>query len=157
MLIVDAGPLIAVADASDQYHPRCAQLLSQAAQPLPVPILAAAEAAYMIGRRAGPKGEQAFARAFVGGELCLEPVEPSDWDRIAELMEQYVDLPLGIADASVVALAERLGATEIATLDRRHFSAVRPRHVESFTLLPWPSSAVARYVHRVGETSWRWG
>ena len=64
------------------------------------------------------------------------PVLDSEWSRISELMNQYADLPLGIFDASVIALAERHGLAEIATLDRRHFSVVRPRHVGSFTLLP---------------------
>ena len=59
-----------------------------------------------------------------------------DWLRIAQLVEQYRDLPLGTVDASVVAAAERLGVSTIATLDRRHFSVVRPKHVESFELLP---------------------
>jgi uncharacterized protein len=60
----------------------------------------------------------------------------SGQERIAELMEQYLDLPLGIADASLIVLAERHRATEIATLDHRHLGVVRPRHVPSFTLLP---------------------
>jgi predicted nucleic acid-binding protein len=64
------------------------------------------------------------------------PVLDSEWSRISELMNQYADLPLGIVDASVIALAERHGLAEIATLDRRHFSVVRPRHVGNFTLLP---------------------
>jgi predicted nucleic acid-binding protein len=51
-------------------------------------------------------------------------------------MERYADLPLGLVDASVIAVAERLGADAIATLDRRHFSVVRPRGIEAFTLLP---------------------
>lgn len=55
---------------------------------------------------------------------------------MAELAERYADLGLGGTDASVVAIAERLGIDKIATLDRRHFSVVRPRHVEAFTLLP---------------------
>jgi uncharacterized protein len=59
-----------------------------------------------------------------------------DWLRIAELVSRYRDLPLGTVDASVVAAAERLGITEIATLDRRHFSIVRPVHTGSFELLP---------------------
>ena len=95
-----------------------------------------AEAAYAIGRRLGAKAEAAFGRAFADGELFAEPVDPADWDRIVELMERYVDLPLGMADASLIALAERMGATEIATLDHRHFTVVRPDHVEHFTLLP---------------------
>ncbi len=56
--------------------------------------------------------------------------------RIAELVSVYRDLPLGTVDASVVAAAERLGVTEIATLDRRHFGVVRPAHVDAFELLP---------------------
>lgn len=54
---------------------------------------------------------------------------------MTELVAQYADLPLGTIDASVVAIAERLEVTEIATLDRRHFSVVRPRHISAFTLL----------------------
>lgn len=59
-----------------------------------------------------------------------------DWDRIAELVDTYADLHLGGVDASLVAVAERLVATDVATLDRRHFSVVRPRHVQAFNLLP---------------------
>jgi predicted nucleic acid-binding protein len=55
---------------------------------------------------------------------------------MAELVEQYADLPLGTSDASVIALAERLDVTEVATLDLRHFTIVRPRHVQALTLLP---------------------
>lgn len=65
-----------------------------------------------------------------------EPVHPSDWLRIAELVATYRDLPLGTADASVVACAERLGITQVATVDRRHFTIVRPVHTAAFTLLP---------------------
>jgi predicted nucleic acid-binding protein len=55
---------------------------------------------------------------------------------MVELVETYADVPLGATDASVVAVAERLGIAEIATLDHRHFRAIRPRHVSAFTLLP---------------------
>jgi predicted nucleic acid-binding protein len=61
---------------------------------------------------------------------------PGEWPRMAELMRQYADFPLGAADASIVALAERLDTDVIITLDRRHFSAIRPRHCEHFRLLP---------------------
>ncbi len=56
--------------------------------------------------------------------------------RMAELVDAYLDLPLGIVDAAVIAIAERLGLKEVATLDHRHFSVVRPRHAPTFTLLP---------------------
>jgi uncharacterized protein len=61
-------------------------------------------------------------------------VDPADWLRIAELVARTV--PLGTVDASVVAAAERLGIAEVATVDRRHFSVVRPRHVDAFVLVP---------------------
>jgi predicted nucleic acid-binding protein len=136
MLIVDTGPLVAAAWAGDRDHRRCVDLLGGARWPLLVPALVAAEAAYLIGSRLGAAAELAFGRAFASGELVLEPLDPTDLDRVVELMARYVDLPLGMADASVVAAAERLGATEIATLDRRHFSVVRPRHVGALELLP---------------------
>ena len=55
---------------------------------------------------------------------------------MTELVEVYADFPLGTTDAAVIAVAERLNITEIATLDHRHFRAVRPRHSNAFTLLP---------------------
>jgi len=63
-------------------------------------------------------------------------VSPTDWLRIAELVSIYRDLPLGTVDASVVAAGERLQISQVATLDRRHFTIVRPAHIEAFELLP---------------------
>lgn len=68
--------------------------------------------------------------------VTLIDLTSDDYRRMAELIEQYSDLSLGTTDASVIAVAERLGIVEVATLDRRHFSVVRPRHVRTFTLLP---------------------
>jgi predicted nucleic acid-binding protein len=65
-----------------------------------------------------------------------EQVTPADWLRIAELVAAYRDLPLGTVDASIVAASERLGTRTIATLDRRHFSLVRPAHLPGFDLVP---------------------
>lgn len=73
---------------------------------------------------------------MAAGAFTVEPVSPSGWIRIAELVARYRDLPLGTVDASVVAAAERLGVSEIATVDRRHFTVVRPNHIDAFTLLP---------------------
>jgi predicted nucleic acid-binding protein len=136
MLVVDAGPLVAAAASRDRNHERCVALLSRAERPLIVPALVVTEVAYFLGDRIGHAAEQAFARSLRDGELVVEPVEPSDWGRIAELLDHYADLPLGIVDASVVAACERLDTSTLATLDRRHFSVVRPRHGRSLTLLP---------------------
>lgn len=136
MLIVDAGPLYAAAARRDKHHERSVELLSASTRPLLVPALVVTEVSYLLADRIGAHAELAFGRALAHGELIVEPVADADWPRIAELMEQYLDLPLGVVDASVVVLAERLEAETIATLDQRHFGVVRPRHVEAFTLVP---------------------
>lgn len=101
-----------------------------------MPSLVVTEVSYLLGTRVGWEPEVRFLGDLAGGAFTLEPVLPSDLVRIAELVARYHDLPLGTVDASVIATAERLGAIEIATVDRRHFSVVRPSHVETFTLLP---------------------
>jgi len=68
--------------------------------------------------------------------MDVEAPAPGDWARIAELVEQYRDFPLGGTDASVITLAERLGTEAVVTLDRRHFGTVRPKHCAALTLIP---------------------
>ena len=136
MLIVDAGPLYAAAARRDKHHERSVQLLSSAERPLLVPALVLTEVSYLLSDRIGPHAELAFARSIAHGELVVDPVLDSDWERIAELMEEYLDLPLGMVDASIIALAERRDLEVIATLDERHFRIVRPRHTPAFTLGP---------------------
>ena len=83
----------------------------------------------------GTYAEIRFLGELAAGNILVEPVAAADWLRIAELVGRYRDLPLGAVDASVVAAAERLNATEIATTDRRHFSVVAS-NLGPFTLLP---------------------
>ncbi|MGD9697097.1 MAG: type II toxin-antitoxin system VapC family toxin [Thermoleophilia bacterium] len=92
------------------------------------------EAAFLVGRRLGWVAEARFIGDLAAGDFEVEAVAASDWERIAELVIGHADLGLGTADASVVAAAERLGIASVATLDRRHLTVVRPRHVERFTL-----------------------
>lgn len=136
MLIVDAGPLFAAAATADRNHHRCVELLSNTEGPLVVPELVVTEVSYLLADRIGTHAELAFLRSIAAGELVVEPVADNEWERVAELVERYVDLPLGLVDASVIALAERYGASTVATLDRRHFSVVRPRHIPTLTLVP---------------------
>ena len=93
------------------------------------------EVAYLLATRLGPEPEVRFLGDLAAGAFSVEPVATRDWLRIAELVARYRDLPLGTVDASVVATAERLDVTDIATVDRRHFSVVRPNHAVAFTLL----------------------
>jgi hypothetical protein len=76
--------------------------------------------------------------AFLAGmeQFAIEAPQAGDWTRITEIVRAYRDFPLGGTDASVVVLAERLRTDLILTLDRRHFAAIRPRHVAAFSLLP---------------------
>lgn len=136
MLVVDTGPIVAAADTADRDHQACRRLLSTAQGPLIVSPLVVAEAAYLIGRQLGPNAEAEFFRSINDGDLVIERLTVADLARVAELVETYVDLGLGGTDASVIAISERLGQSEIATLDRRHFSVVRPAHVDAFRLLP---------------------
>lgn len=89
----------------------------------------------MIGTRIGAEAEVVLAADLADGNLFCEEVSAADWERIAELAAHYHHMPLGMAHASLIAAAERLGITEVATLDHR-LAAVRPAHVEAFTLLP---------------------
>jgi uncharacterized protein len=134
LAVVDAGPLYAAADADDADHEASLDALSRSDLRLVVPALVVAEATYFVGRRLGAAAESAFLRGL--GALDVEGPSFEDFVRMAELVEQYAGFPLGGTDASVVAIAERLEAAIVVTLDRRHFAAVRPRHREAFELLP---------------------
>ena len=100
-------------------------------------MLVIAEVTYLLQREAGPRVELRFIADLVEG--TYEPIvggAESIGSRIAELVWRYRDMPLGTVDASVIAVAERLKVKQIATLDHRHFSVVKPAHVEAFELLP---------------------
>jgi uncharacterized protein len=136
VLIVDTGPLVATADRADKDHHACRALLEGDEGPLVTTAMVIAEAAYLIDRQLGPAAEAALYASITSGQLLVENLEDSDWERIAGLVTTYASLRLGGTDASVVTLAERLGTTRIATLNHRHFRVVRPRHADAFELLP---------------------
>lgn len=123
-------------DADDAHHTDALELLETHAGPLIVPTLVITEVVYLLATRLGTDPEVRFLGDLADGSFSVEPVAAADWLRIAELVARYRDLPLGTVDASVVTTAERLGINEIATVDRRHFTVVRPEHVDAFTLLP---------------------
>jgi uncharacterized protein len=134
--LVDAGPLYAYIDADDAHHDECLDLLRTHPAPLAVPVLVVAEVTHLVGTRLGAEPEVRFLGDLASRAFVTVPVEDDDWLRIAELVSRYRDLTLGTVDASIIAAAERLGVATIATLDRRHFSIVRPAHLDAFTLLP---------------------
>lgn len=139
MILVDSGPLIAAAISDDRDHRRCVDMFAALhlnSEKLLVPQTVVAEVAYVIQKQGGTDQELLFLRAFADGDLALVDLVREDLARITELVDTYRDFPLGTTDASVIAIAERLHVTEIATLDHRHFPNVRPRHVEYLMLIP---------------------
>lgn len=135
MILVDTGPLVAAANAEDQLHEACAEVLQRADPPLLVSGLVIAEVCYLLARAGGPGAEASFLRSFDEGFLTLVDLEPGDLARAADLVERYADLPLDAADACTVALAERLDVAEVITIDN-DFRVVRPAHVEAFSVVP---------------------
>jgi predicted nucleic acid-binding protein len=123
-----------VIDTRDPNYARCRTVLGRTDLQLVIPTLVVAEVSYFIGKRLRARDEAAFFRGLSRFEV--EAPHPQEWLRIAELVEQYADFPLGGTDASVIALAERLDTDVVITLDHRHFGAVQPRHVRSLRLLP---------------------
>ena len=136
MLLCDTGVLLAAGNIKDGAHQACVGLLRQAEGPLLAPSAVLGEIGYLLQSRVGPQAEAAFLKSFGDDGFHIAELEDQDIRRMAELMEAYLDLPLGIVDAAVIALAERLQLTEIATLDHQHFAVVRPSHARAFTLLP---------------------
>lgn len=132
--VVDSGALYAAVDLDDAAHAACVEVFRQGGLQFVYPTLVVGEVSYLVERRLGPGAEAAFLRSVAS--LDLEAPTAADWGRMADLVDQYRDFPLGAVDASVVALAERLGTGTVVTLDRRHFAAVRPAHLGTFRLLP---------------------
>jgi hypothetical protein len=94
------------------------------------------EIGYLLRSRLGPPAEVAFLQSFGGDGFRVAEVTTADVTRMAGLVAEYIDVPPGIVDAAVIAIAERLGVAEVASLDHRHFSVVKPRHVPVLRLLP---------------------
>lgn len=135
-LVLDTGPLLAALDAADPDHPACARLLTGAQEDLVVPGLVLAELDYWCHRRLGGSTWLTFLEDLLQGAYHVSYPVTGDLRRCRELQADYADLDLGVVDASVLALVERLGETKVATLDRRHFSGVRLGHVHALQLLP---------------------
>ena len=135
-LLVDTGPLYALADRADAHYERVRRFWRNNTDLLLVPHSVLPEACYLIEWHLGPEAGARLLDSFVRGELRGEALTLADVQRSAELIRLYADSGLGFVDASLVAMAERLNITRILTLDVRHFGQVRPRHCQAFELLP---------------------
>ena len=135
-ILVDTGPIYALADRDDDHHEGVANFLSQNRELLIVPVTVLPEACYLLRKLLGRDAEASLVRSVAAGELRLERVDQTDLRRIDELLAQYGSSGLDFVDSSVVAVAERLDITQVLTVDRRHFGMIRPRHCAALKLLP---------------------
>lgn len=135
MIICDTGPLLAAANEEDSEHTACLATLNNETGLLIIPATIVTEVCFMLAKL-GPQAEADFLRSLAAEELHVESLTSSDYARMADLVVQYGKFPLGAADASVIAVAERLGVTKVATLDHRHFRQVTPNHAVALELVP---------------------
>jgi uncharacterized protein len=133
-VLVDAGPLVALLDQSDLHHVACVTALKTLRDPLVTVWPAFTEAMYLLG--SSWPGQKALWSRIETAALMLAPLDESDATRMRELMEKYRDLPMDLADAALVRIAEREDLTRIFTIDRRHFSVYRPGRRRRFSILP---------------------
>jgi predicted nucleic acid-binding protein len=135
-LILDTGPLYASLDRSDQDHAACRALIETADEPLVIPAPVLVEVDYWIHQRLNPGALVALLTDIEAGAYVVADLTASDYTRVRELCDRYADADIGFVDAAVLAVVERLGEAKLATLDRRHFGLLRPRHRDSIDLLP---------------------
>ena len=126
---------MAAALSKDPDHERCATYHNEAPRPLIIPDLVISEVCHMIDKGATENVEAEFLQSLLSEDFRIEHVVDADLERARGLILQYPKLRIGAIDGVVVAVAERLKITTIATLDHRHFTVVRPRHVDGFTLV----------------------
>lgn len=121
MILCDTGPLVALLDADDVHHARCMTALSSLSGPLITTWPCLTEAMHFLGKARGWQAQSALWQFVWRDVLQVQSADEKQMRRIAELMAQYRDTPMDLADASLVAAAETLGATKIFTLDSDFF------------------------------------
>jgi predicted nucleic acid-binding protein len=126
VIVADTSAIIALVDADDCHHRVLLELFREDPDAWILPWAVLPEIDYLLMNHVGPEAELAFVRDLAEGLYTVE-WEESDLGRARELCERYSDLRLGLVDAVVVAVAERLGASAIATLDVRHFGVIEIR------------------------------
>ena len=135
-LVLDTGPLYAALDRRDADHLACRRLIEGASEPLVVPAPVLVEVDYWVRRYLGSGAFVALLDDIAAGAYEVADLLPLDYRRVREVCDRYADADVGFVDAAVLAIVERLGEGKLATLDRRHFGTLRPRHVVALTLLP---------------------
>ncbi len=132
--LLDTGVLIAMLDRDDRHHAQARAIFDAGKGPLIVPLVVVPEVCYLSHKYLGPNAEQAFLSSLADEELAIDWGVPADLRRAVELLRERPEL--GFVDTMIVSVAERLKVRRIATLDRRHFATLRPRHCTAFELVP---------------------
>lgn len=132
-LVLDCSIVAAAGTPQDKNHVSCTRLLRESREQRVVPGPVLVEVDYLL--QSGPTW-MALLHDIAQGSLRVVDLELADYGRIHELMTTYADLRVGFVDCAVLAVVERLGEPKLATLDRRHFSVMRPAHIDSLRLLP---------------------
>ena len=135
-LILDAAPLVALADAKEPQLEALLKIRAEEDGPLVLPAPVAAEVDYLLGVRFGEAARRAFLSDLAAQRYDVACLEAGDYQAVAELDARYSDLGLGLADCSIVVLAERYDTRRLLSFDERHFRAVAPLQGGSFELLP---------------------
>jgi predicted nucleic acid-binding protein len=135
-VVCDTGAIFALYDADDAHHEAVKSFAETEPGPLFLPVVLLAEIDYLLSTRLSQDAALDFLESVEQGTFTLVPLLIEDLARSRELMLQYRDLNLGLADATVAAAAERLGIARLFTLDERHFRAIKPRGISHFILLP---------------------
>jgi uncharacterized protein len=123
VILVDAGPLVALVDADDQYHEQCVSTLKSLKEPLATPWPPLTEAMYLLNDL--PAAQEALWEMLVRKALQLLPLGLVDLPRIRELRRKYADRPMDLADAALIRIAEREGIRKIFTVDKSDFAVYR--------------------------------
>lgn len=137
MTLIDAGPLVALIDADEDDHLLCRAVLGQIELPLVTTWPAFTEAMYLLERAGGSVGREALWRLVLTDRLDVLDLSRSTVERSAQLMAKYADLPMDLADATLVAAAEERSARRIFTLDS-DFQIYRLHGRERFDVVPTP-------------------
>ena len=136
MIVLDTSGLLAAIDSSQRLHSAAAAALRSGDGPLLLSPFVLAELDYLISTRVSPTAATALLDQVANGAYRLEPMGAEDVARASEIIGRYHDLELGLADASIVVLAERHGTHDVLTLDERHFRAVAGPGGRPFRVLP---------------------
>lgn len=136
MIIADTSGLLAFFDRGEPEHQAVSGAVARSAGPLVVSPYVVAELDYLLGTRIGVAQELAVLRELSGGAYVLPDFGAADMVKATDVIERYRDQGIGVADASIVVLAERYATKHLLTLDRRHFGVLRPLSGGRFTLLP---------------------